>query len=50
MSIGGNVKVGAAKTDMELSCTLQYLLTAHHEPLENSTINETDDLPRPCKA
>lgn len=44
------MKVGAAKPDMELSFTLQCLLKAHHEPLENSAINETDDLPRPCNA
>lgn len=44
----GDVKVSAAKTDIELLLTLQYLLKAHHEQLENSAINETDDLPHPC--
>lgn len=44
------MKVGAAKTDMELSFTVPYLLKAHHELLEDPVINETDDLPRPCEA
>lgn len=44
------MKVSAAKTDMELSFTGSYLLKAHHEPLENPAINETDDLHRPCEA
>lgn len=44
------MKVSAAKTDMELSFTVPYLLKAHHDLLENPAINETDDLPCPCEA
>jgi hypothetical protein len=45
----GDVKVGAAKIDIELSFTLQYLLKAHHGQLENSAINVIDELRHPYK-